>query len=783
MSCVLPFSERGSVIGDWKDCAHNSRVEGIHKKRLVICCDGTWNNANEGKPPTNVSRLATVVAQKCCSGMPQLVYYHRGAGTDASTGAQLLGGIFGTGVVEDIRDVYRFICDNYSPDDEIVIVGFSRGAFTARSVADMVCSIGLLNGFGLYHFHKIFEDYQNFSKWDDRSFDKESDLRAFGADSIRSLQLQEYDEDLMQELSKSNNANREKVDWEKVDWKKHEEADQAATKLRKMWFEECKSGRKSRGNNGSSAADRLEKISEWYLEKLRLFKMIHCKLDHETGWWLPRKIEIDAIGVWDTVGSLGIPKGLRLFDWYQPGRSATEIRFASLRVHRNVRHAFHALALDEWRKDFTPTLWAMPDEKKEEDKGGENEQGRRKKKEKKTQLRQVWFPGSHSDVGGGGDDLHISTISLAWMADQLSSVGVEFVPTEMKRLFRAVELEAVTARWALGRTFAPPLITSIPDRLRDGISYPVNALLGWNKHRGTRQPGLTKDDHQEHRLRNTNELIHPSVRIRYLYKGRLVSKGQEEENKTTWDCPALTSPENGYRLRLIQKHRPFFARNANHINDSTYNTLVGAIQSVHGQDGVDNKHSKIAKQLPFESSLRNPYPDEQWTWETAEKSQHRAAEGWVWERWDHEKKQSERLFEEHVGMWERLYMETNRIHLGREEKDWVATMPKHGWAHSIQKRVTKASGHVVSGVRDSALSAVKAPFKLAKKVVYMARATLGGAVQLLNPYSSHPKLRLFQPNSKYPEVEQRHKGYGLHDLVVWQQGDKRWYEPKKPSAS
>ncbi|TDZ19192.1 Uncharacterized protein Cob_v007544 [Colletotrichum orbiculare MAFF 240422] len=780
MSCVLHPSERGYIAGDWKDCAHNSRVEGTHKKRLVICCDGTWNNANEGKPPTNVSRLATVVAQKCCSGMPQLVYYHRGAGTDASMGARLLGGIFGTGVVEDIRDVYRFICDNYSPDDEIVIVGFSRGAFTARSVAGMVCSIGLLNGFGLYHFHEIFEDYQNFSKWDQRSFDRESDLKAFGAESIRSLDLQDYAEDLKKVPSQLENAN-----WKKVDWKTQKEADEAATKLRRKWFEECKSERKTYGKDGNSTADRLEEISDWYLRKLEKFRMLHCTLHHETGWWIAKKVEITAIGVWDTVGSLGIPKGLRLFDWYQPGRSATEIRFASLRVHRNVRHAFHALALDEWRKDFTPTLWAMPDEKNEADAKRGRGQVKKRTKERKTQLRQVWFPGSHSDVGGGGNDLHIATISLAWMADQLSSVGVEFAPKEMRRLFGAVELEAATARWALGRTFAPPLITSIPDILRDGISYPVNALLGWNRHRGTRQPGLTKDDHKKQRLRNTNELIHPSVRIRYLYKGLPVCKGPEEEDMTAWDCPALTSPENGYRLRQLQKHRPFFAKNSNHIKESTYNTLVGPVQSVHGHDDADDKHEKVAKQLPFETVLRNPYPHERWIWEKDDKSQHRATQVWVWERWDHEKKQFERLFEERVGMWERHYMDTNQKHLNRGEKDWASTLPKHAWARSIGRQMMKLPGRVVGGVRDSAVSAIKAPFKIAEKVIYTTGAALGGVVQLLNPYSSRPRLRLFKPSSKHPKLDPRHRDYGLHDLIVWQQGDMRRYTlaSKEPADS
>ena len=70
-------------------------------------------------------------------------------------------------------------------------------------------------------------------------------------------------------------------------------------------------------------------------------------------------------------------------------------RFASLDVHPNVDYAFHALALDEWRTAFGPTLWnRSPDNKH-------------------TELRQAWFPGSHSNVGGGFEDQQIATIALA----------------------------------------------------------------------------------------------------------------------------------------------------------------------------------------------------------------------------------------------------------------------------------------------------------------------------------------------------------------------------------
>lgn len=66
--------------------------------------------------------------------------------------------------VKDIRETYNFICANYVDGDDIILVGFSRGAFTARSIADLIGSIGLLNVDGMAHFYAIFEDYENMAE-------------------------------------------------------------------------------------------------------------------------------------------------------------------------------------------------------------------------------------------------------------------------------------------------------------------------------------------------------------------------------------------------------------------------------------------------------------------------------------------------------------------------------------------------------------------------------------------------------------------------------------------
>ena len=109
-----------------------------------------------------------------------MVYYHPGAGTEASWVARKLGGLLGLGVAQDIAETYRFVCDNYEPGDEIVLVGFSRGAFTARSVADMICNVGLLNRAGLDRLPDVFKDYETWQEWakEDR-FDETQYLAGF----------------------------------------------------------------------------------------------------------------------------------------------------------------------------------------------------------------------------------------------------------------------------------------------------------------------------------------------------------------------------------------------------------------------------------------------------------------------------------------------------------------------------------------------------------------------------------------------------------------------------
>src|SRR5919112_1185335 len=115
-------------------------------KRLILCCDGTWNTADQQKDgeacPSNVVRLAYRIAKRD-GDIPQITFYDQGVGT-GNWVDRLSGGAFGNGLEDNIHDAYRFLVGNYESGDEIYLFGFSRGAFTARSIVGMIRKCGIL---------------------------------------------------------------------------------------------------------------------------------------------------------------------------------------------------------------------------------------------------------------------------------------------------------------------------------------------------------------------------------------------------------------------------------------------------------------------------------------------------------------------------------------------------------------------------------------------------------------------------------------------------------------
>ena len=284
-------------------------------KRLVICCDGTWNSADQMVDgelcPTNVVRFATRVAKRDAHGVAQILYYDQGVGTGNNLD-RLSGGALGKGLEANIHDAYRFLLGNYEYGDELFILGFSRGAFTARSLIGMVRKCGILH---------------------------QKNARQY----VAAKQLYCNDESPL---------------------------DPGPTDFRQQF---CSYG------------------------------------NHD--------IDVQFIGVWDTVGALGIPvAGLR---WLT---KTDKYQFHDTELSGAVRHACQALAIDEHRGPFRPAIWEAWD------KPNQN-------------IEQVWFCGAHSDVGGGygvakgsnGNGAamfkpQLADISLAWMIEKAKGAGLAFDP-------------------------------------------------------------------------------------------------------------------------------------------------------------------------------------------------------------------------------------------------------------------------------------------------------------------------------------------------------------------
>ena len=271
-------------------------------KRIVICADGTWNVRDQldeetGKRrPTNVTKVARAVTPRDTHGVDQVVCYHDGIGTGGVVD-RLSGGAFGRGIEENIRILYRFVVYNYVPGDELYFFGFSRGAFTVRSLAGFMTKVGLVQKRDDYFVPELYACYEN-------------------------------------------NVAPDSEQWKKA----------------------------------------YRKIKD------------------------PRPCPpIRFIGVWDTVGALGAPGVLgQVFN-------SGKYKYHDVGLNESIQNAVHALAVDERRKPFAPSMWTRP--------AGWS-----------GLLVQAWFAGVHADVGGGYTPDGLANEALHWIVQQAEALGLDFDP-------------------------------------------------------------------------------------------------------------------------------------------------------------------------------------------------------------------------------------------------------------------------------------------------------------------------------------------------------------------
>ncbi len=258
-------------------------------KNIVICCDGTGHEY--GRNNTNVVETYSLSVKN----NDQIAFYDPGVGTGGWEYNEESGllrakhdSATGHGLQKNVEDAYRFLMESYDKDDRVYLFGFSRGAFTVRSLAGMIYKCGLLRS---------------------------------GSDN-----LVEY-------ASKIYNT---------------EDNDEIAAGFKIAFSRSC---------------------------------------------------PVHFIGVWDTVRSLVLNAGKK---------------FHNARLNPEVKYGYHAISIDEKRKDFPPCLWD----------------------ESRTTadqiIEQVWFAGVHSDVGGWYDERGLSNVTLRWMMDKAIKCGMQVDKKQLK---------------------------------------------------------------------------------------------------------------------------------------------------------------------------------------------------------------------------------------------------------------------------------------------------------------------------------------------------------------
>jgi uncharacterized protein (DUF2235 family) len=353
-------------------------------KRIALFLDGTWNTVSDN---TNVWRLKSL----CNKSPEQRIYYSAGVGTQR--GEQLSGGLFGIGINEEVTNAYEWLIEHYETNAQLFIFGFSRGAFTARSLAGFISKCGLLKPGSPVSLNQLYERY-----------------RRGTAESVRAL--------------------------------------------------------------GKVIQGQLSQEDKWIQE-------------------YSRPIPIWFQGVWDTVGSLGVPLPC------VPKVSRADFAFLETDLRINDTHAYHALAIDEHREAFAPTLWT-----KSTPKIGSTFAPR-----DIDHVEQRWFVGAHSNVGGGYENDLLAQIPLRWLMSKALAHGLQFNDnvvidgdentcpirdslTEMahgiyevltfgKHYYRPIGADPVNNPDAVTSTINETIDATVFDRWRRDVAYRPRNLIDW----------------------------------------------------------------------------------------------------------------------------------------------------------------------------------------------------------------------------------------------------------------------------------------------------------------
>ena len=264
----------------------------VMPQQWIVLFDGTGNEPDDDTSVTEIFQSL----DGDDAWREAHVFYDEGVGTQFL--GKFSGMIAGRGLSENVEQGFKFLSERYQPGDEIFVFGFSRGAYTARSLVGLITKAGILRKGDGQLVHAAYNIYRS------------KDLSGSAPD------VQEF------------------------------------------------------------------------------------RADHSHPY---EQTRVRFVGVWDTVGALGLPWHLSIMPFGRDDYTWHNTDLSSL-----VDYAYHACAIDEHREDFDVTLWT-------------------KAQPQNIGVEQRWFPGAHSNVGGGyGPGDLLPSRPLRWMQDRAQRAGLKF---------------------------------------------------------------------------------------------------------------------------------------------------------------------------------------------------------------------------------------------------------------------------------------------------------------------------------------------------------------------
>ncbi|MCG6907438.1 MAG: DUF2235 domain-containing protein [Desulfobacteraceae bacterium] len=348
-----PGAGEGGEADRTTKCTENTAPKKA-PRNIILLSDGTGNSAAKTFK-TNVWRLYK--ALDLTSGT-QIALYDDGVGTSGFKPLQILGGAFGWGLSRNVRDLYAFLCRHYQPGDQIYTFGFSRGAFTARTLAGMILQCGVL--------------------------------------------------DPDREVPDTNPATRRTV--------KHRIATDHGLRIGvRLAYRSYR-----RRYPGKTRWAPIVRLARWIRDRILGEGRSREPDAFRQEFARDEKTRIQCVGVWDTVDAVGMPideLSVVIDKFFYPHR------FPDQQLSDDVVKALHAVAIDDERHTFHPVLW--------------DEQS----VSRPDQIKQVWFSGMHSDVGGGYPDDDLAHVPLAWMIEEVqrktgNATGLDFDKDAVREIHR-----------------------------------------------------------------------------------------------------------------------------------------------------------------------------------------------------------------------------------------------------------------------------------------------------------------------------------------------------------